>query len=123
MTNTMKGGAAIVMDDGHLAANHRPGDEKTDTRRSDSDASQINPPTTDSNGTSSILRKKVKCPQCGKSTLLPEFTEQNLVLTKCSSCGFFMDMGIDEWKHMETGHNFDEKIKKMACKKELIGFS
>ena len=40
--------------------------------------------------------------------------------TKCSSCNFFMGMSNEEWHRMESSPNLNDKIKKMAIKKELV---
>ncbi len=63
---------------------------------------------------------ELACPQCGKSTLHAEFPDQYEAWTKCSECGFFMGMSHDEWHRMENSQNINEKIKKMAIKRDLV---
>jgi predicted RNA-binding Zn-ribbon protein involved in translation (DUF1610 family) len=70
--------------------------------------------------TMSIHQEKLKCPQCGESTLHAEFPDQFEAWMKCSSCGFFMGMSNDEWHRMENSPNIYEKIKKMARKREIL---
>jgi ribosomal protein S27AE len=64
------------------------------------------------------MDKNLTCPQCGKLTLNAEFPDKYEVWLKCSSCGFFMGMSNDGWHRMVNSPNIDEKIKKMAHKKE-----
>jgi len=70
--------------------------------------------------TTSIRQEKLKCPQCGESTLHAEFPDQFEAWVKCSSCNFFMGMSNDDWHRMKNSPNINEKIKKMAWKKDLI---
>jgi len=70
--------------------------------------------------TTSIRQEKLKCPQCGESTLHAEFPDQFEAWVKCSSCDFFMGMSNDDWHRMKNSPNINEKIKKMAWKKDLI---
>jgi len=58
------------------------------------------------------------CPQCRKKTLQPEFPDKYEVWLKCPSCGYFMGMSDYEWHHMANSPNINEKILKMAKKKE-----
>jgi uncharacterized Zn finger protein len=69
-------------------------------------------------GAIATMEKSLICPKCGKSTLNAEFPDQYEVWVKCSSCGFFMGMSHDEWHHMENSPHIDEKVRKMAEKKE-----
>jgi len=68
--------------------------------------------------TTSIRQEKLVCPQCGKPTLHAEFPDQFEAWVKCSSCDFFMGMSNNDWHRMENSPNINEKIKKMAKKKE-----
>jgi ribosomal protein S27AE len=70
--------------------------------------------------TTSIRQEKLKCPRCGESTLHAEFPDQFEAWVKCSSCDFFMGMSNDDWHRMKNSPNINEKIKKMAWKKDLI---
>jgi ribosomal protein S27AE len=81
---------------------------------------KVVPHTMDRDVTTSIRQEKLKCPQCGESTLHAEFPDQFEAWMKCSSCDFFMGMSNDEWHRMENSPNINEKIKKMAKKKELL---
>jgi predicted nucleic acid-binding Zn ribbon protein len=69
-------------------------------------------------GAGKSMEKSLTCPRCGKSTLKAEFPDQYEVWLKCSSCRFFMGMSHDEWHHMENSPNINQKIRKMAEKKE-----
>ncbi len=123
MTNEMKGGATVIVDDGHMIANPTFGPKKPDLQRLGPADKKTIPHNMDSDVTTTPLMEKLKCPQCGKSTLHAEFPDQYEVWAKCSSCNFFMGMGVDEWHRMENSPNMNEKLKKMARKKELIGLS
>lgn len=68
----------------------------------------------------SILQEKLTCPKCGKSTLHAEFPDHYEAWIKCSSCGFFMGMNNADWHRMENSPNLNQKIKKMAEKKDLV---
>jgi ribosomal protein S27AE len=68
--------------------------------------------------TTSIRQEKLVCPRCGEPTLHAEFPDQFEAWVKCSSCDFFMGMSNDDWHRMENSPNINEKIKKMAKKKE-----
>ena len=68
----------------------------------------------------SIRQEKLVCPQCGKPTLHAEFPDQFEAWLKCSSCDFFMGMSNDDWHRMENSPNINEKIKKMAMKREKL---
>ena len=78
------------------------------------------PRTREKEVTHSIRQEKLVCPQCGESTLHAEFPDQFEAWIKCSSCDFFMGMSNDDWHRMENSPNINEKIKKMAWKKELL---
>ncbi|HWS22096.1 MAG TPA: hypothetical protein VN227_05615 [Methanoregula sp.] len=70
--------------------------------------------------TTSIRQEKLTCPQCGEPTLHAEFPDQFEAWIKCSSCDFFMGMSNADWHRMENSPNINEKIKKMAWKKDLV---
>ena len=120
MTDNIKGGATIVVDDAHMVANYQFEDIMTDEQDQITDGSKNIPHNMDSIVTTSTLREKLKCPKCGKSTLHAEFPDQYEAWTKCSSCNFFMGMGKDDWHRIVNSHNINEKIKKMAFKKECL---
>jgi predicted RNA-binding Zn-ribbon protein involved in translation (DUF1610 family) len=120
MTGNIKGGATIVVDDAHMAADSLSEDFETDGVDQSSDNAKTIPHNMDSVVTMSALQEKLKCPNCGKSTLRAEFPDQYEVWTKCSSCDFFMGMSNEEWHRMENSPNIKEKIKRMALKKELV---
>lgn len=120
MTNNIKGGATVVVDDAHMAADPSSWDKKTDYQKQTSDDTKNVPHNMDSVVTTSALQKKLKCPQCGKSTLHAESPDQCEAWIKCSSCSFFMGMSDEEWHRMENSANINERIKRMALKKELI---
>ena len=119
---TVKAGNAV--DYGLRAAHHPvPGELMTGEHKPVSDeikAAPVAPHNMDSEVTTSIFQVKLRCPDCGKSTLRAEFPDQYEAWTKCSSCGFFMGMSNDEWHRIENSHNINEKIKKMAIKQELL---
>jgi hypothetical protein len=81
---------------------------------------KVVPHSMDREVTTSIRQEKLKCPQCGESTLHAEFPDQFEAWVKCSSCDFFMGMSNDDWHRMKNSPNINEKIKKMAWKKDLI---
>ena len=57
-------------------------------------------------------------PDSGKPMLTAKFADKFKVWLKCSSCGFFMGMSDDDWHHMVNSPNINQKIRKMAGKKE-----
>ena len=124
MTDDVKFKAGNAVDDGHVAAHPESGEVKTGgDHKPVSDvvkAAPVAPHNMDSEVTTSIFQVKLRCPDCGKSTLRAEFPDQYEAWTKCSSCGFFMGMSNDEWHRIENSHNINEKIKKMAIKQELL---
>jgi predicted RNA-binding Zn-ribbon protein involved in translation (DUF1610 family) len=81
---------------------------------------KVVPHSMDREVTTSIRQEKLKCPRCGESTLRAEFPDQFEAWMKCSSCDFFMGMSNDDWHRMKNSPNINEKIKKMAWKKDLI---
>jgi uncharacterized Zn finger protein len=70
--------------------------------------------------TNSVNNEQLTCPQCGKATLRTEFPDHYEAWIKCSECGFFMGMSNADWHRMENSPNINEKIKKMAIKRELV---
>jgi hypothetical protein len=74
----------------------------------------------DSDITKSMNQEKLICPQCGESTLRAEIPDKYETWIKCSSCHFFMGMSNSDWHRMKNSPNINEKIKKMAIKKELL---
>lgn len=118
MTEDLKVKASKAVDDGSMNAHPVSDDIKTDDQKPVSDDSPVAPHSMDSEVTTSIDQVKLKCPQCGKSTLHAEFPDQYEAWVKCSDCGFFMGMSNDEWHRMENSPNINEKIKKMASKKD-----
>jgi len=63
---------------------------------------------------------ELACPRCGKLTLRAEIPDKYEAWIKCSSCNFFMGMSDEDWHRMKNSPNINEKIKKMAIKKELL---
>lgn len=120
MTDKIKGGATVVVDDAHMVPDSLSEDNNIDDQKQASDDAKNIPHNMDSIVTTSTLQEKLKCPKCGKSTLHAEFPDQYEVWTKCSSCDFFMGMSNEEWHRMENSPNIKEKIKRMALKKELV---
>jgi len=57
-------------------------------------------------------------PESGKPMPTAKFADIFKVWLKCSSCGFFMGMSDDDWHHMVNSPNINQKIRKMAGKKE-----
>jgi len=72
------------------------------------------------NVTTSIRQERLTCPRCGETTVHAEFPDQFEAWIRCSSCGFFMGMSNNDWHRMENSPNINEKIKKMAWKKDLL---
>jgi ribosomal protein S27AE len=87
---------------------HGPGGGKTEPHDRESEV------------TTSIRQQKLICPRCGESTLHAEFPDHYEAWIKCSSCDFFMGMSNDDWHRMENSPNINEKIKKMAWKKDIL---
>ncbi|MGA2917997.1 hypothetical protein [Methanoregula sp.] len=110
-----------AMNDGRLFAAHPASDDvKANDQKSGYTDSMVVPHDRVSEVDTSILQVKLTCPRCGESTLHAEFPDHYECWIKCSSCGFFMGMSNDEWHRMENSPNVNEKIKKMARKKELL---
>jgi predicted RNA-binding Zn-ribbon protein involved in translation (DUF1610 family) len=74
----------------------------------------------DSDVTTSMNQMKLTCPRCGESTVRAEIPDKYETWIKCSSCHFFMGMSNSDWHRMKNSPNINEKIKKMAIKKELL---
>lgn len=104
--------------DGSMAAHPAPVDVKTGEPVPGYCEKTVVPHDRESEVDTSTLGKKLTCPQCGKSTLHAEFPDHYEAWIKCSSCGFFMGMSGAEWHNMENSPNLNEKIKKMAQKRE-----
>ena len=120
MTDKLKVQARIARGDGSVAPHHVSDSAKARDLEPDSGGGKIEPHDRESEVTSSINQVKLVCPQCGKSTLHAEFPDHYEAWTKCSECGFFMGMSYEDWRHMENSHNINEKIKKMAIKRDLV---
>ncbi|MBT8508515.1 hypothetical protein AZH53_08860 [Methanomicrobiaceae archaeon CYW5] len=54
------------------------------------------------------------CPKCGNHELLAEHPDEYEVWLRCQSCDFFMGMSRDDWHHIETSPNANERIRKLA---------
>jgi hypothetical protein len=64
------------------------------------------------------MNKILNCPRCKKPTLNTEFPDQYEVWLKCSVCDFFLGMSREEWHQIGNSPNINEKIHKMANKKD-----
>ena len=120
MVNKEKSLARIARGDGSVVPHPVPDDEKTSNREPASDGGMVEPHDRESEVTTSITQEKLICPRCGEPALHIEFPDHYEAWTKCSECGFFMGMSNEEWHRMESSPNLNEKIKKMALKKELV---
>ena len=120
MVNKEKSLARIARGDGSVVPHPVPDAEKTSNREPASDGGKVEPHDRESVVTTSITRQKLICPRCGKPTLHAEFPDHYEAWTKCPECGFFMGMSNEEWHRMESSSNINEKIRKMAKKKELV---
>jgi ribosomal protein S27AE len=120
MTDKLKVKARIARGDGSVAPHHVSDDAKTGDHEPVSGEGKVEPHDRESEVTTSINQQKLICPRCGKSTLHAEFPDHYEAWTKCSECGFFMGMSNREWHRMENSSNINEKIKKMAIKRELV---
>jgi predicted RNA-binding Zn-ribbon protein involved in translation (DUF1610 family) len=119
MTEELKGKAGETVDDDLITAGPVSDDVQSgDQQPVSGDSPPVVPHSMDSEVTLSIDKEELRCPQCGKSTLRAEFPDQYEAWLKCSSCGFFMGMSNDDWHRMENSPNINEKIVKMASKKE-----
>lgn len=120
MTDKLKVQERVARGDGSVAPHHVSDSAKARALEPDSGGGKIEPHDRESEVTMSTDQVKLACPRCGKSTLHAEFPDQYEAWTKCSECGFFMGMSHDEWHRMENSPNINEKIKKMAMKKDLV---
>jgi ribosomal protein S27AE len=117
MTDKLKVKARIARGDGSVAPHHVSDDAKTGDHEPVSGEGKVEPHNRVSEVITSINNEKLICPRCGEATIHAEFPDQYEAWIKCSSCGFFMGMSYDDWHRMENSPNINEKIKKMASKK------
>jgi ribosomal protein L37E len=121
MTDKFKVKARIARGDGSVAPYTL---SKEDVRKGDpkhlSGDTPAEPHDRESEVITSIRNEKLICPRCGKPTIHVEFPDHYEAWTKCSECGFFMGMSNEEFHRMENSPNINEKIKKMAIKKDLV---
>ncbi len=120
MTDKLKVQERIARGDGSVAPHHLSDDAKTGDHEIVSGEGKIEPHDRESEVSTSISQVKLICPQCGKSTLHAEFPDHYEAWTKCSECGFFMGMSNEEWHRLENSLNINEKIKKMAIKRDIV---
>ncbi|MCK9590570.1 MAG: hypothetical protein M0Q91_00990 [Methanoregula sp.] len=120
MTDKLKVQERIARGDGSVAPHHLSDNAKTGDHEPDPGEGKVEPHDRESEVTTSISQEKLICPRCGKLTLHAEFPDHYEAWTKCSECGFFMGMSGEEWHRMENSLNINEKIKKMAIKKDLV---
>lgn len=120
MTDNPKGKAKKAVDDSRVAAHVGSSDVKTGDHTPVHGDSPVEPHNRVSEVTTSINQEKLICPQCGHPTIHAEFPDQYEAWIKCSECGFFMGMSYADWHLMENSHNINEKIKKMAIKKDIV---
>ena len=120
MTDNLKGKAGKAVDDRHVAAHPVSVDVKTGDHKPVPGDAPVEPHNRVSEVTTSINQEKLICPQCGHLTVHVEFTDQYEAWIKCSTCNFFMGLSYADWHLMENSHNINEKIKKMAIKRDLV---
>jgi hypothetical protein len=120
MVDKLKVKARIARGDGSVAPHLVSDDIKTVDQEPGSGEGKIEPHDRESEVTTSISNEKLICPQCGKPAIHIEFPDHYEAWTKCSECGFFMGMSNEEWHRMENSENINEKIKKMAIKRDLV---
>jgi ribosomal protein L37AE/L43A len=120
MVDKLKVQARIARGDGSVAPHHVSDDAKTSDQEPVSGEGKVEPHDRESEVITSINNEKLICPQCGKPTVHVEFPDHYEAWTKCSECGFFMGMSNEEWHRMENSLNINEKIKKMAIKRDLV---
>ena len=120
MTDPIKVKERIARGDGSVAPHHASMDAKIAEPKPVAGEGKIEPHDRESEVTAAITLEKLTCPECGKPTLRVEFPDHYEAWTKCSSCNFFMGMSNEEWHRMESSPNLNDKIKKMALKKELV---
>jgi predicted RNA-binding Zn-ribbon protein involved in translation (DUF1610 family) len=117
MTDNFKVKINESVNDTRMGAHCVSEDEKTGGEIPDSIKPKVEPHNRDQDVTISIKQKKITCPKCGELTIHVEFPDQYEAWIKCSSCNFFMGMSKAEWHLMENSSNINEKIKKMAKKR------
>jgi len=120
MVDKLKVKARIARGDGSVAPHLVSDDIKTVDQEPGSGEGKIELHDRESEVTTSISNEKLICPQCGKPAIHVEFPDHYEAWTKCSECGFFMGMSNEEWHRMENSENINEKIKKMAIKRDLV---
>ena len=120
MSDTKKVTVTQAANAGKLAAEPAVIDVKTGEPRLGYTDVPVVPHDRESTVDTSILQQKLTCPKCGKATIHAEFPDRYEAWIKCSNCHFFMGMSGAEWHTMENSPNLNEKIKKMAIKKELV---
>jgi predicted RNA-binding Zn-ribbon protein involved in translation (DUF1610 family) len=120
MTDPLKVKERIARGDGSVAPHHLSANAKTGDHDPVSGEGKVEPHNRESEVTTSIDNEKLICPQCGHPTIHAEFPDQYEAWIKCSECGFFMGLSYEDWRHMENSHNINEKIKKLAIKRDLV---
>ena len=120
MTDKLKTQARIARGDGSVIVHTVNDDGEKSGRKPVSGDFPVDPHDRESTVSRQIDDKKLICPQCGKASLRAEFPDHYEAWTKCPECGFFMGMSNEEWHRMENSPNLNDKIKKMAIKKELV---
>lgn len=120
MTDKLKTRARIARGDGSVIVHAVSYDENKNGGNPVSGVMPVEPHDRESEVTKSITNEKLVCPQCGKPAIHAEFPDKYEAWIKCSECGFFMGMNNRLWHNMENSPNINEKIKKMAIKKELV---
>ncbi len=120
MTDKLKVQERIARGDGSVAPHHASADAKKSVPEPVPGEGKIEPHDRESEVTTSIKGMTLVCPQCGKPALHAEFPDHYEAWTKCSECGFFMGMSNEEWHRIENSSNINEKIKKMAVKRDLL---
>ena len=120
MTDKLKTRARIARGDGSVVEHIVSDDATKSGKKPVSGESPVDPHDRESEVTKMITNEKLVCPQCGKLTVHVEFPDHYEAWVKCSSCGFFMGMSNEEWHSMENSPNLNQKIKKMAIKRELV---
>jgi hypothetical protein len=120
MVDRLKVKARIARGDGSVSPHHVTDTIKTGDRDPDPGEGKIEPHDRESEVITSISNESLICPQCGKPAIHVEFPDHYEAWTKCSECGFFMGMSNEEWHRIENSENINEKIKKMAIKRDLV---
>jgi predicted RNA-binding Zn-ribbon protein involved in translation (DUF1610 family) len=120
MVNRIKSLARIARGDGSVVPHQEADTAKTGDHGTASGGGKVEPHDRESKVTTSITQEKLICPRCGKPALRAEFPDHYEAWTKCPECGFFMGMSNEEWHRMESSSNINDKIKKMAIRRELV---